>query len=79
VGKEAEPAREVACAPATRASKEKEVTLTTEKEVEPLKEAIRIPEIAASKEGDAMPVPTAEAKDDGKDKSPSPGEADPEV
>jgi hypothetical protein len=35
--------------------------------------------MAASKEGDAMPVLTAEAKDDGKDKLSSPGEADLEV
>jgi hypothetical protein len=35
--------------------------------------------MAASKEGDAMPVLTTEAKDDGNDKLPSPGEADPEV
>jgi hypothetical protein len=61
------------------ASKEKEVTLSAEKEAEPLKEAARVPKTAASEEGDAMPVPMAGAKDDGKDKLPSPGEADPEV
>jgi hypothetical protein len=79
VQKEAKMAREAARAPVTRASKEKETTFTTEKESKPLKEAARIPVTEASKEGDATPVPTAKAKDKGKEKSPSLGQANLEV
>jgi hypothetical protein len=79
VEKEAEMAREATRAPVMRASKQKEMTFTTEKESELLKEAASIPTTEASKEGDATPIPTAEAKDKGKEKSPSLGQANLEV
>jgi hypothetical protein len=56
-------------------TRRKRPTLATEKEAEPLKEAICISAMEASKEGDAAPVPMAEAKDKRKEKSPSPGQA----
>jgi hypothetical protein len=71
--------RETTHASVTGASKEKEMALAVEKEVEPLKVATRIPAMEASKEGDATPVLTAKMKDKGKEKSPSPGQADPKV
>jgi hypothetical protein len=55
------------------------VTLSADKEDEPLKEAARIPETTASKKGDPKAVAMAGVKDDGKDKPPSPGEADLEM
>jgi peptide subunit release factor RF-3 len=76
---EAKTAREATRAPTAEASKEKETTLAAEKEVEPLKEATRVLVTEASKEGDATPVPMAEAMVKGKEKSPSPGQANLEV
>jgi hypothetical protein len=80
---EVETTREVTRTLATGASKEKETTLApmteVEKEAEPSKEATRIPTIEASKEVDATLVPTTEAKDKGKEKTPSPSDANPEV
>jgi hypothetical protein len=52
---------------------------TARKEAEMAREATHAPATKGGKVGDVMSVPTAEAKDKGNEKSPSLGQANPEV